>query len=88
MVKTLTGKKRPTARAKSAVAVPNSAEAIGHRAYQRFEARGCEHGHDVEDWLVAEADLRDGKTSDHRQTTSRSMVARRSPLRVTTADTT
>jgi hypothetical protein len=24
------------------------------RAYQLFEARGCEHGHDIEDWCQAE----------------------------------
>lgn len=33
------------------------AETISDRAYALFQARGCEHGHDVEDWLVAEAEL-------------------------------
>ena len=32
-------------------------EAIATRAYERFLARGCEHGHDVEDWLAAEREL-------------------------------
>jgi len=27
------------------------------RAYELFEARGCEHGHDREDWFRAESDL-------------------------------
>jgi hypothetical protein len=27
------------------------------RAYQLFEARGCEHGHDVEDWCEAEHEV-------------------------------
>ncbi len=27
------------------------------RAYQLFEQRGCEHGHDMEDWLIAEAEI-------------------------------
>jgi Protein of unknown function (DUF2934) len=27
------------------------------RAYQFFEERGGEHGHDVEDWLRAEAEI-------------------------------
>ncbi len=27
------------------------------RAYQLFEQRGCEHGHDLEDWLQAEAEI-------------------------------
>ena len=30
---------------------------IAARAYERFLARGGEHGHDVEDWLAAEAEL-------------------------------
>jgi hypothetical protein len=31
--------------------------AIALRAYQLFEARGCEHGHDREDWFRAELEL-------------------------------
>jgi ribosomal protein L7/L12 len=31
---------------------------IAVRAYERFVARGGEHGHDVEDWLAAAEDLR------------------------------
>jgi large subunit ribosomal protein L7/L12 len=30
---------------------------IAARAYQRFVERGCEHGHDVEDWIAAEREL-------------------------------
>ena len=32
-------------------------EFIRLRAYQLFEKRGREHGHDVEDWLQAEAEI-------------------------------
>jgi hypothetical protein len=32
--------------------------AIASVAYEKFVARGGEHGHDVEDWLAAEAELR------------------------------
>ena len=32
---------------------------IAHRAYDLYLTRGCEHGHDVEDWLQAERDLRE-----------------------------
>ncbi len=32
-------------------------EYIRLRAYHFFEERGCEHGHDVEDWLRAEAEI-------------------------------
>ena len=31
---------------------------IARRAYDLYVARGCEHGHDVEDWLRAERELR------------------------------
>ena len=30
---------------------------IAARAYERFCARGFQHGHDVEDWLAAETEL-------------------------------
>ncbi len=33
-------------------------EDIAARAYERFVARGGEHGRDVDDWLAAEAELR------------------------------
>jgi len=31
--------------------------AIERRAYELFETRGCEHGHDWEDWFRAESEL-------------------------------
>ena len=31
---------------------------IARRAYALFQARGGEHGHDIEDWLQAERELR------------------------------
>lgn len=31
---------------------------IACRAYDLYLARGCEHGHDADDWLQAERDLR------------------------------
>ena len=34
-------------------------EQVAARAYERFCARGFQHGHDVEDWLAAEAELRE-----------------------------
>lgn len=39
---------------------------IARRAYERFLARGGEHGHDVEDWLQAELELRDGSAEASR----------------------
>jgi len=32
-------------------------ELIRARAYQFYEERGCEDGHDLEDWLRAEAEI-------------------------------
>ena len=33
------------------------ARRIAHRAYEHFVARGGAHGHALEDWLVAEAEI-------------------------------
>ena len=38
-------------------------EIIRQRAYELFEQRGCEPGHDLDDWLQAEADVMRKKTS-------------------------
>lgn len=58
---------RPAAQsaAKTDVLTRVSPEAVSHRAYSLFQARGSEHGHDVEDWLVAETELRKGQ--QHRR---------------------
>jgi len=42
-------------------------EVIRRRAYELYEARGYEHGHDVDDWLHAEEEI--------IQFTARSMAA-------------
>lgn len=34
-----------------------SDEAIAKRAYEKFEGRGCTHGHDQEDWATATQEL-------------------------------
>lgn len=49
-------------------------EIIRNRAYQLFKDRGYEHGHDVDDWLQAEAEVmgkkpvarRDQSTASHK----------------------
>jgi hypothetical protein len=38
-------------------------EILRMRAYQLFEQRGHEHGHDVDDWLQAEAEITGKKPS-------------------------
>lgn len=30
---------------------------VARRAYDHYLGRGCEHGHDVDDWLQAEREL-------------------------------
>jgi hypothetical protein len=37
---------------------------IARRAYDLFVARGCKHGHDLEDWLQAERELQGALSSD------------------------
>jgi len=41
----------------------NIEEGIRGRAYELFQARGGVEGHDVEDWLRAEEEIRDSKTN-------------------------
>ena len=43
-----------------------SDESIARRAYQRYQARGGEHGRDQEDWFEAEREMREdsGRSSD------------------------
>ncbi|NOJ27126.1 MAG: hypothetical protein DA330_03850 [Nitrososphaera sp.] len=41
----------------SATAVEISYEQISERAYQLWEARGCIHGYNEEDWFQAEKEL-------------------------------
>ena len=41
------------------LAIELSHEEIANRAYQLYEARGGEHGHDLQDWFQAERELRE-----------------------------
>jgi Protein of unknown function (DUF2934) len=59
-----TGDAVTTAANRSSTSLPNrSAQPtesdIARRAYDLYLTRGCEHGHDVDDWLQAERELRD-----------------------------
>ena len=36
---------------------------IARRAYELYEGRGGEHGHDLDDWLQAERELQDALKS-------------------------
>jgi len=47
-----------------AIDVPSSIEdRIRARAYELYEQRGREDGHDIEDWLHAEAEIMSSKPS-------------------------
>jgi Protein of unknown function (DUF2934) len=37
---------------------------VARRAYDLYLGRGCEHGHDVDDWLQAERELRPTSTTE------------------------
>ena len=41
----------------------SSEDGIALRAYQIYCERGCKHGHDVEDWLLAKRQLEDRQDS-------------------------
>jgi hypothetical protein len=41
-----------------AVSIPGNDD-IARRAFELYCARGCEDGHDIEDWLQAERELRE-----------------------------
>ncbi len=51
---------------------------IARRAHFRFCDRGCAHGGDVEDWLAAEREVIESRTSEAAPTPSR---AKRRPSR-------
>jgi len=40
------------------------ADRVAQRAYERYEARGREDGHDMEDWFEAERELQRGVSPD------------------------
>jgi hypothetical protein len=43
--------------ATSAADIPPADDGVARSAYERFERRGGEHGHDLDDWLEAEREL-------------------------------
>jgi hypothetical protein len=69
-------KEKEVAEASDAGSWELTEDAIRTRAYQLFEERGCKHGHDLDDWLVAEAELTGKKPSSRAdQTTTTSELA-------------
>jgi len=67
MVKTSTPKKTvfgadPALNSRRPLAVPSASDVAVH-AYDLYLARGCQPGHDVEDWLQAERELRGSTVS-------------------------
>ena len=49
--------KKPSTFGRTKVVEDNLEEQIRTRAYELYEARGREEGHDLEDWLEAEAEI-------------------------------
>lgn len=56
---TPTSNRQPTAPPPGPVQVTE--DDIAQRAYDRYLARGCEDGHDLEDWFYAEQEVRRAK---------------------------
>jgi hypothetical protein len=54
---TLTKEKREATQKNEKAEKKIDAQQIAERAYQLWLERGCENGHDVEDWLRAEEEL-------------------------------
>lgn len=50
-------RRRRIDRAQDRPQVSATAQDVARRAYDLFLARGCEHGHDLDDWLSAERDV-------------------------------
>lgn len=50
--------KKTTAKKNTKVVEAPSLDELRQRAFEIFVERGCEPGHDFEDWLKAEAELR------------------------------
>jgi hypothetical protein len=48
---------------RTAIPEPASEEDIRQRAYELFEARGGEEGHELEDWLRAEEEIKGSKSN-------------------------
>jgi hypothetical protein len=55
--RTPTSQKTPRA-TRAAFSAPVADEAVAELAYELFQQRGGEHGHDLEDWLEAERRVR------------------------------
>jgi hypothetical protein len=49
--------------AKSPAIATTNASDIARRAYDLYLSRGCQHGYDVDDWLTAERELKQGTSS-------------------------
>ena len=45
-------------------------DAVRERAHKLFEQRGFEHGHDLDDWLQAEAEIGSKKHPDRAEKTT------------------
>ena len=50
-------------------------EIIRMRAHELFEQRGYQHGHDLDDWLQAEAEVMGKKSSASAEQMERSQAA-------------
>jgi hypothetical protein len=61
MMATTQSRRRKDVEGAASPDVPLSHERVAERAYELYVERGSEDGHDVEDWLRAEAELTAGE---------------------------
>lgn len=59
MTATLQAQSLPETIAPTTESAEGSEEQIRRRAYELYELRGREDGHDVEDWLQSESEMRE-----------------------------
>ncbi len=50
-----------------ASAIDDAPPDVARLAYEKFLARGCVDGHDLEDWLAAEREVQTRRGGDHSQ---------------------
>jgi hypothetical protein len=60
---TRTMKEVPHTKLAESAETPNIEEEIRKRAYELFEARGGEDGHELDDWLRAEEEIKGSETN-------------------------
>ena len=76
---------RSTKTALTNILTPGNAD-IARRAFELYCARGCEDGHDLQDWLQAERELRDTTAALQVRPRRASRLRRNEPIPTATGE--